>query len=491
MFLEEEDLVDFAEDNMAAIPKLPLPLYRDGIIREDAIDQSLVPETSVEFAMNLNFDSLGAVRLRRGLTVVDGQIASGTPILGIGLYRNNARTTFRSLANVGTAVYDYSGANWTAVRSGLTSGGKADFANFLDLTYMVNGNGNQACQTYNGSTFGTTNVGSLPAGDFVEQYRSRIWVGDASTDQVFFTDVVSTSQTLSGGSSFLQISPQDGESMTGLKRHARALLVFKNNHIYRIFSINSTDPDPSILRGTYSKESIIEAKNGIYYHHPTGFYKFVFDGEQNEISRPIIDIVNAIPRAYYEDVSGWDDENHCYWSIGDITLGGVSFTNIVVRYTISTQVWTVHSYASEIRSAGLYDDGTNDLAQFVGDDDGTVLQFDTGTTDNGNAIYYDLITHPYTFTNISSTLKSISEIAAIHEDAEGGNISYQLDKDRPNVWRPLETIRQELYQVMKLAAKDFMRITFRLSGNTSGSPFLFRGFEMLNLITEGEVKKYA
>ena len=475
---------------MAVIPKLPLPLYRSGMIREEAVDQMLVPETSLEFAMNLDFDSLGAVKLRKGLTILGSQIGSSTPVLGIGNYRNNAGTTFSALANVLNDVYHYQGSSWVSVRSGLTSGGKADFANFIDLTYMVNGNGNQACQTYNGTTFGTTGVGSLPAGDFVEQYRSRIWVADNATDKVFYSNVVSTTNTLDGGASFLQISPQDGEKITGLKRHPRALLVFKNNHIYRIFSINSTDPDPSIMRGTYSKESIIEAKNGIYYHHPTGFYKFVFDGEQTEISRPIIDIVKAIPRSYYENVSGWDDEDHCYWSIGDITLGGVSFTNIVVRYTISTQVWTVRSYSSEIRSSGLYDDGSANLVQLVGDDDGNVLQFDTGTTDNGSPIFFDLITHWETFTNVKSTIKSLSKIAELHENAEGGSLSYQVDNDRPNAWRPIKDLRQELYEVMTIDAKNFMRIRFRLAGSSSGSPFIFRGLEMLGLITEGTIKKY-
>ncbi len=222
---------------MAQIPNLSLPAHRSGIIREQAIDESLSPETSVEFAMNLDFDRIGAVTLRKGLTIVGDQIGSNTPILGIGNFRNNARTKFRALAKLGTDVYDFSGSSWTSVRSGLTASSKADFANFLDLTYMVNGNANQACQTYDGTTFGTTNVASLPAGDFVEQYRSRVWVGDSSTDKVFYTDVVATDQTLSGGTSFLQISPQDGESMTALVRHPRALLVFKNSHIYRVFSI--------------------------------------------------------------------------------------------------------------------------------------------------------------------------------------------------------------------------------------------------------------
>ena len=468
------------------MPNLPLPLPNQGVVREAAVDELMVPENTVQEAVNLHFDRIGAVTLRKGLTLLGSQIGNNTNVLGIGNYRNNAGTTYRALAMVGTGVYAYAGS-WSLVRSGLTSGSKARFANFIDLTYMVNGNGNQAVATYDGSSFGSSNIGSLPSGDFIEQYRSRVWVGDSATDKLYYSDVVSTSNTISGGTSFLQISPQDGEKITGLKRHPRALLVFKQNHIYRVFTINSTDPDPSIFRGTYSQESIIEGKDGISYHHPTGFYNFIFDGQQEEISRPIIDIVQAIPRSYYENVSGWTDDDHKYWSVGDLTVGGVSFANVVVRYTISTQVWTVYSYGAEIRSAGLYDDGTN-LITILGDDDGNVLQFDSGVTDNGTPIFYDMKTHWLYFSQVRTTSKSLSEIASLHENAHGGNLSYQIDTDSPNKWRPIGELREDLYQIHNVGAERFTRIRFRLSGSSSGSPFVFRGFEALNLLIEGEIK---
>lgn len=469
------------------VPKLSLPITTGGIIREEAIDES--PENTVEWALNLNFDKIGVLQLRKGMTSLGDAIGNNTPILGMANYRNNAGTVYRQLAKMGTAVYAFNGTTWSNVRSGVNASSKARFANFIDLTYMVNGNANESIQTFNGSTFGTSNIGSFTDGDFIEQYRSRIWVADNSTDKLYYSDVVSSSQTLSGGTSFLQISPQDGEKITGLKRHSRALLVFKNNHIYRVFSINSTDPDPSISRGTYSQESIVETKAGIFYHHPTGFYEFVFDGQQREISRPIIDIIKAIPRSYYDNVSGWQEDDAVLWSVGDITLDGVSFTNIVCRYTLSTQVWTVYSTANEIRCGGQYDNGT-DIFNVVGDDDATVSKWGVGDTDLGVSISYDLITHWEYFTNIRSDTKSMSEIGVLHENAQSGNITYQLDTDRPNEWRQIGSLKKALYETFNLNAQNFTRIRFRLSGHSSGSPFTFRGFEALNMVTNGNLKKY-
>jgi hypothetical protein len=470
------------------MPKLTLPPITKGIIRDKAVDSVLVPPDSVQFLKNLHTDVYGALTLRKGMTTLGAQISAGNPVLGMTNYRNNAGTTFQALAKVANDVYAFNGTSWSSVRSSLTVSSKARFTSLVDYVFMVNGNGNEALQTYNGSgNFGTTNAASLPKGDLIETFRSRIWVGDSSNDRVYYSDVVTTSNTITGGTSFLQISPADGENVTGLKRHPRALLVFKQNHIYRIFSIDSTDPDPAFRRGTYSNESIIECKSGIYYHHSSGFYRFEFETEQEEISRPIIDIVQAIPRSYYGNITGWDDDDHLYWSIGDITLEGVSFTNIICVYTISTQNWTVYSTSSEIRSAALYDDGTN-LFDLVGDDNGNVLKFNEGTTDNGGPIHYDLITHWLYLSEIKTSRKSVTELATLHENAHGGNLSYQLDSDSPNKWRPIGTIKKDLEQIDSLNARSFKRIKFRFYGSSSGTPFTFRGWELLNLLIEGETK---
>lgn len=469
--------------------KVPIPQFIKGIVRESAVDHYLSPQDSVELSLNLHGDTIGSMKLRKGLTLLGTQLVDNTAILGMGQYRNNAGSNYKALAKVGTVVMAYDGASWTNVRTALTATSKARFTNFVDYAFMVNGTGNEVCSTYNGSSsFGSVNVASLPAGDFIDNYRSRIWVAQSTTDKVYYSDVVTTNNTITGGTAFIQVSPQDGEKITGLTRHARALLVFKNNHIYRIFSINSTDPDPTINVGTYSQESIIEGKDGISYHHPTGFYNFVFDGEQKEISRPIIDVIKAIPRSYYESISGWVDDDHKYWSIGDITLDGIAFTNVVCRYTISTQVWTLYSYGTEIRSAALYDNGT-DLIQLVGDDDGNVLKFDVGNTDNGTPIYYDLQTHWMTFTASKVTGKTFSELATLHENAKGSNISYQLDIDKGSQWRAVSQIKKDLQQVDTIDAKDFIRIRFRFAGNSSGTPFSFKGWELHNFTVDGETKK--
>lgn len=469
--------------------RFPIPPYQNAIVREAAVDETLVPPNSVELAVNVQFDRIGAMTRRPGVTRLGAQLVAATPILGMGVYRNNAGSTYAVVAKVGTTVKAYSGSSWSNVRTGLTASSKAFFSSLGGYLFMVNGHGNEICATWAGSgSFGTTYATSLPKGDFVENYRSRIWVADNSTDRVYYTDPVDTDDgTISGGTASVLISPQDGEKITGLKRSPRALLVFKQNHIYRVFNPNSQDPDPYITRGTYSQESIIEAKDGIYYHHPTGFYKYVDGQVQEEISRPILDVLQVIPRASYENVAGWADEDHIYWSIGDITLGGISLSNVVCRRTISTQLWTVYSHATEFKSSTLYDNGTT-LTQLVGDDDGNVQQYNTGNDDNGSAIFFDVVTHWTYFTENKSFQKTFSKLIAFHENAQGINISYQIDRqdqgNTNNSWKSAGNINKDIFDTLSIDAKNFIRIRFRISGSSVGTPFIFRNFEIQDLISK-------
>ena len=170
--------------------------------------------------------------------------------------------------------------------------------------------------------------------------------------------------------------------------------------------------------------------------------------------------------------------------MGDITLDGIAYANVVCRYTISTQVWTLYSYASEIKRSALYDNGTL-LRLIVGDENGYPFVFDSGLTDNGTPIFYDLQTHPLYFTSTKMTEKEITEISAVHENAQGAYISHKADNGN---WSKPLTITKDIVQAFTTSAK-FKKIRLRFSGNSIGNSLIFRGFELLRLLTVGEKKK--
>lgn len=459
--------------------------YISGVISE-----SQFPMTAVEESINVNFDKMGSARTRRGTTLLGTAGVLSGNLLGLYEFRDSgAGVNNQIIAVNGTVVYYLSGTTWTSKRTTLTSGSKARFTTFLDFVFMVNGTEATAIWDGNPSnSFITTgNAASAPTGTFIENYRSRVWIAGNSSkpDRVYYSSVPSaiatpiiTWSTDDTTGDWIDISPMDGENITGLKRAKGALLVFKNNHLYRIFSVNQADPDPQINIGTYSQESIVEAENGIYFHHPTGIFIYS-DGAIKRISKPIQDVIDNITLANYSKVCGWNNGDYVYFSVGNITMNGITYSNVVVRYTISSQVWTIYSYPTQFLVSSNYNDSSV-LYKLAGDNGGSVLKTDTGNTDNTTPINFSLITRPYTFDGVFYTKKTISKMAFHHKNAQGSSLTWQADDDEVNTWKDLASVSWYVSKPFTTNIKG-NKIKFRWSGTSSGEPMEFISLDPIEI----------
>ena len=292
---------------------MPLALQRNslknGVITESAVSENEYPKDAVIEAVNFHFDTIGEATLRKGTTILGNQLSGD--VLGLFQHIDSAGTNNRIIAVNGGTVYYLSGSIWTSKR-GVTNGKKARFSTFLNYVFMVNGTDTTATWDGSASAFGTTNASGAPIGKYIENYRARMWIaGDATyPDRLFYSSLPSavttpliTWDTSVTTGQWVDISPSDGENITALHRTKDSLLVFKNNHIYRVYSIAQADPDPKFNVGTYSQESIVEAKNGVYFFHPTGIYRY--NGDVQEVSRPVRDFVENITLGNYTKVSGY------------------------------------------------------------------------------------------------------------------------------------------------------------------------------------------
>lgn len=397
-----------------------------------------------------------------------------------------------------TTIKNWDGANWTTVRSGLKNGQKARFAQYLNYLWMVNGNSQvgDPVATSNGGAFGSTLVPyNLPSGDFIQAgFEGRVWIADKLQDILYYTDIVQFNYPSNFSLSFdlsvnfiKNFSPQNGEKITALWQVPRALLLFKENHIYRIYGANSVDSYPAYNVGTFSQESIVETKDGIYFHHSSGFYKFDYGGQPVEISRRIIDFVQAIPSSYYENIVGeWDGFDAIKWYIGPVTVEGVTFSNCVVRYTISTQVWTIYNYKDNVITAAVrYDNGTT-ISQVIGTSLGKVCSLDIGTTDLGQPIHYEIIDRWRSFTEMYAKSKSVSGMNVYTENGAGMRVEYQVEKTIPDKWTYIDTVNENYDALFPNASTDdFAVIRFRYTGQNSGAPIIFHGVELLSIQDKG------
>lgn len=248
--------------------------------------------------------------------------------------------------------------------------------------------------------------------------------------------------------------------------------------MYRVYSIAETEPDPAINVGTYSQESVVEAKDGVYFHHPSGFYKYSGGGVQ-EISKPIVDIIKSITLTNYTKVCGRkEDEDHITWDVGSVTYNGVTYSNMSVRYTISTQTWTHYQYPTQFLVGCDYNDGST-LYRVVGDNNGNVFKINTGNTDNTSEIFYSLIHKWMTGDSFLSTQKNLNKILFSHKGGSGTKVQYQMENDLTNNWtKSLKTPLKETDTGFDDALKS-KKIRFRLAGSSKGEPFEYKGFEII------------
>lgn len=475
----------------------------EGVIRSAQLDDTVCPENSCQIAVNMNFDRIGAVQTRLGFSEYADDL--GGAIDALGTLNIQSSGTNRLYAQVDDEIYNWNGVTWTLRRTLSTGANKARFDQFLDRIWMCNGNasiGGDPIQVSTGGNFNATGVptnanNTFPPADFIQAgFNGRVWLADAEQDVVYFTDIVQfvppstySFTTPNPALNFIKtFSPQDGESITALKRTPRALLVFKQNHIYRIYGAYSSDPYPAYNVGTYSQESIVQAKDGFYFHHSSGFYEFTYDSQPTEISRRVIDFVKAIPRANYEDITGiWDGFDNIKWDVGPLTVEGVDYVNCQMRYTISTQVWTIYDFpGNNITAMVSYDDGV-DRWQIAGTSAGRVGSLDTGTTDYGEPIYFEYIDRWRSYLPNYSHTKTLTGMMVSSDNASGTNVMYQTNVDGPHVWNPVGTMNDSyacLFPNFRTEV-DFNRMRFRLSGTTIGEPLIFHNVEFLKLSDEG------
>ena len=465
-----------------------------GIILEDIVDESLMPVGAVNWAINMHFDRIGGATVRNGYTILEEQVADTYSCLGLHQFLDTGTGTNDRLISVfNTVAYALVSGTWTSKRTGLTANSKARFTNFVDLVFMVNAV--DAMQSWDGGAgnFSTTNVTSAPAAAYIENFRTRVWAArtSANPSRLHYSSIADASGAIawtgSVGEGYIDVAPGDGEDITAIKKFDGTLFVSKPSTMYRVFSINETEPDARIFVGTYSQESMVTTKEGLYWHHSSGIYR-VRKGETSptEISRPIYTIIQNISRSNYTEIGAWSDDDHVYFSVGDVTVNGVSITNCILRWTISTEVWTVYSTKDKFLVGNTYDT-SGGLYRVVGDNDGNIYTFDSGVTDNGTSISYSLETRWYNLSGLRSETKTVRELCSLSENLEGATIGWKNGTHSTNAIQPIGEIERDEH-VFKSQNITGKRIKFVLSGVGSGSRSVFQGFEIVDYINEGVIE---
>lgn len=484
-------------------PKRIASLGVYGVIREAEVDSSLIPEQAVTDAVNFHFDRKGASTVRPGLTTLGATVLASRP--AVGMFNTQNKTAIVAFSNGSSAtIYSFGNSSttgsWVVSLDGGTASVKIRFTDAGGYTVMPNFSYNTLSSMrfwdggtrnwkFTGNPINPQNMWGYNL-NLIEAYKSRIYAaGDpAFPSRLFFSSVISSTgnYTWSPTLDYVDINPGDGETETGLKRYSSELLFMKPNYIYR-FRTTGVDPDPLIKVGTRSQESVIEGKLGLYFHNDVGFFRYT-GGYPIEISRPISDLVAAIPFSQYANIIAWNDQDHIYWSIGTVTVQetkeAITYKNCVIRYTESSQLWTIYSYSSDIRRAMTYNSGSA-ITRVVATDMGVVATQDSGTTDLGEPIKYRLRTKWYDWGS-AATSKTIAQLIAIMEKSQGAELMYRTNENLE--WKTIGTMTKFINSFEKQDIK-FNRIKFQVSGTSKQDGPVFLGIDIVEGLNEGIVSK--
>ena len=381
----------------------------------------LVRPQEVELARNVTMEQIGAISKRRGyglpITVQSGKEVLGLHEFTISssgttyLYAiaNNSGDTAATLKYATDPLSTFT-AHGDANTQTLLAGAKYEFANFIDVCFIVGSTSSAFQQIFttagilSGDYSATQYVSGAPNARYIIQAFDRILLCNTSDNQsqVFWSDLPGGSTgswTLTWTSTNnLNIQTQDGDIIKGVGANFNRYLVFKQNSIHKIDPF-TLDDVPDVVRekgniGTTSHRSIKNVgQSTIFYRAGNGFYDYRND-EPELISRRIDDFVAAIPSG--RDVPASADERYYYAMAGTLIVGGRTFTNVMFEYDYLLTAWTVYdNFGGSVIARFGPTDRKN--FHFGGASDGTV---------------YEMFSHTTTSTSTSSTSSSTSSTSS-------------------------------------------------------------------------------
>lgn len=437
---------------MTKLPPQFVKDYSAGMVTN--VNDNVVPQNSVKLALNGNFDEeLGSFTTRLGTGIVGSQLEAGKNILGLHDFRDSDGSNHVLIAFVNNSGdtnsigYDVENGSSITGLTTQTASKKHRMLTFLDSVLIINGT--DAEKSYDGSTVistgGAFDLANIPGSntcDLCIEWLDRVYVaGDTTNPDRLYYSSTPTSGAISwtSGNGYIDIEPEDGGgTITALGKVPGYLLIFKERSLKR-WNFDSAFPETLIEQGTPSQESVINAGGVCAFFSASsvdtrGFY--ITNGGRpipisHDRARNIKKWVDAIPQSAETNIAGWGTPRYFFWSVGDLTVDGKTYNNVVLRWNRILDQWSVHSYPSEFKVfATFVESGINKIVG--GDDNGQVLELnkaDTYEDYNGKPIHYKVVHHDEDFG--FNQLKTISERIVVNtEGMTGGEVCIETNSNQ-------------------------------------------------------------
>jgi hypothetical protein len=320
-------------------------------------------------ALNVCTSGTGDIEKRNGFVTLSGTSLTGSPVEATGVHSLfPANTATKSLLGVATTsttdtIFKLTTAGVASVLETEMTAGKR----WYWAQAEVNGkagpifglNGTDVPQRWDGAAAATSEwkatTGTVPkAAKFLTYFSERLWC--AAGTRLYFSGITgSTPDPLNWASEdYVDLEPNDGQSITGIGIVGNLLVVFKSRKTYAVYDpVTAANRPLSNALGCVSHRSIVQTPAGLFFlSEDQGVCKT--DGKAvapfSDGLKPLLDEVAAAPSTQ-ANAAGTALGRRYYLSI---SKGGTR-NDHTIEYDLITGSWWIHDCA--VNQFALLDPG--------------------------------------------------------------------------------------------------------------------------------------
>lgn len=323
-------------------------------------------------------------------------------------------------------------------------------------------------------------LSNMPNIDLGVEWKDRFYGVDLDNpDTLLYSGIADyTSKTLSwtsGNGSIVMEREDNGGGITALVKVPGYLLVFKR-HTMKRWNGTGTYPEDLINQGAPSQEAVCVGRGMAMVLNENGIWA-TNGGYPQRISRPIADIIEAIPAANFENITSYCDDSYAQWSVGDIKIDGITQQNVVIKFNLDDNSFNVRSYGEVISFQTRYVSGGKRYIA-TANDDSEVFTMDTGTTDNEKALSFQLDLEENDF-GLRGRTKTITQMSAFITGTENAQLLARCDSQDIADYKKLADLKSGVTNIDGISLRCNV-LDVRMSGISKSGGVVIDGLEFDN-----------
>jgi len=379
-------------------------------------DMDKIPDNMSPFLMNISLDKPGTWRKRKGSALLNST-AAGAGTLGMIDYAATDMTT-KLHAYRGTTLYTYTPSTYTSIDATDITGTskKVQSVNYLGRVYWISPEDNLRYESGSTTTQVLDNAGSPIGikGNTIAVAQRTLFVGgspERGRDRVYYTtfDLTTFLGTHNFGPDAATWSFATTTNFFSVETPVTAMISYGMNGLvyvftkYSLYSFNmayedkATGVNKELDIGCAGPRAVTICNGILMWMDPEGrIWGWKGEGSASLMSYHIEDdsngdaIINKISATWIPEVAAGSLGSKVYFSIGDVTLWGVSYTNCVLVGQISPDAsdiqWSIYSYPLKptiFTNAFL---SGRKVLLYGNESNLDIYQMETGTNDGSTAV---------------------------------------------------------------------------------------------------------